>query len=184
MALLSFLAAYLLGGLTFLPLVLVAVFLHAYFTLPKHEPQDDGVDASLSPAGDGTHAALEYPDDLPPELKKSVHEPDTAAGYFAVTREFVPGGVNGKPPERITPAGTVVESPSVYQNMYRSIFEWGKASTPSMDTKPSTVTGRVSRRARNVFFVVLRYAHIPGREDGTDRAQAWTFNALRRFGAG
>jgi hypothetical protein len=71
-----------------------------------------------------------------------------------VTRDFVPGGVNGKPPERTSPVGNTQpanDSPSVYQTMYRSLFDRrsGAASTDSGAKK----TGR---RARNEFFVVLR----------------------------
>lgn len=86
------------------------------------------------------------------------HEADVAAGYFAVCREYVPGGINGKPPERITPAGAVVamESPSVYQTMYRSIFD--RKQGPSLD--PGKGNGRTVKRARNVFFVVLRHGHL------------------------
>lgn len=86
------------------------------------------------------------------------HEADVAAGYFAVCREYVPGGINGKPPERTTPAGAVVamESPSVYQTMYRSIFD--RKQGPSLD--PGKGNGRTVKRARNVFFVVLRHGHL------------------------
>ena len=87
------------------------------------------------------------------------HEPDVAAGYFAVCREYVPGGVNGKPPERTTPAGTTVvapESPSVYQSMYRSIFDRRQGPT----IEPGKGNGRPAKRARNVFFVVLRHGHL------------------------
>jgi hypothetical protein len=87
-------------------------------------------------------------------LKSRTHEADVFAGYFAVCREYVPGGVNGKPPERTTPAGAVVamESPSVYQSMYRSIFDRNKTTSPSMDASNAR-----SKKARNVFYVVLRY---------------------------
>ena len=86
------------------------------------------------------------------------HEPDVAAGYFAVCREYVPGGINGKPPERTTPAGAVIaaESPSVYQSMYRSLFD--RKQGPSLDTGKGN--GKSTKRARNVFFVVLRLGHL------------------------
>lgn len=73
-------------------------------------------------------------------------------------REYVPGGINGKPPERTTPAGEVVgmESPSVYQSMYRSIFDRRQPS--SID--PAKGSGKAVKRARNVFFVVLRHGHL------------------------
>lgn len=81
---------------------------------------------------------------------------DVAAGYFAVCREYVPGGVNGKPPERTTPAGSTVVQPksdSVYQSIYRGIFDRKPNNSP-LDSKSP---GKPMRRGGNVFYVVLRY---------------------------
>ncbi|KAF1958745.1 hypothetical protein CC80DRAFT_407983, partial [Byssothecium circinans] len=92
------------------------------------------------------------------EKKSREHVPDVASGYFAVCREYVPGGINGKPPKRTTPTGSAVvtESPSVYQTMYRSIFDRNKPISPSLDS----LQGR-NKKARNVFYVVLsRLGHL------------------------
>ncbi len=90
---------------------------------------------------------------------RSNHEADVAAGYFAIYREYSPGGVNSKPAglERSSPAGSTTisaPSPSVYQSMYRSIFD-RKPSTSPLDNKGA---GRLQKRGGNVFYVVLRYA--------------------------
>jgi len=151
-----FLFVYILGGITFLPLLVLLVLLHAYYTLP--EAKED-----ISTIANDDPAELARPDDDKPAFKSGTddlaekfhrkHDSDVAAGYFAVCREYVPGGVNGKPPEKLTPAGEVVaqESPSVYQTMYRSIFDRSQKPTiePSKDA-----TGK---RSNNVFYVVLRY---------------------------
>ncbi|KAF2752036.1 hypothetical protein M011DRAFT_415115 [Sporormia fimetaria CBS 119925] len=153
----GFLAVYLLGGVTFIPLTLGLLFLHAFITQPvagtKAEVQGKAGDKSYpdgSKNSDFDDAAF---DGLPQELKTQAHVPAVAAGYFAVCREYVPGGINGKPPERTTPAGSVVatESPSVYQSMYRSIFDRNKTTSPSLDANAGK-----SKKARNVFYVVLR----------------------------
>jgi hypothetical protein len=180
----AYAAVYVLGGLTFVPLVLGLLVLHAYIALPQpslpsqpREEQRDNRDNrdnrdsrdnrdkrsdSVLQRNDKRSDALRHPnDDLKTgsdQLKTDTdllsgsfqrHEADVA-GYFAVCREYVPGGVNGKPPERTTPAGEVVAagSPSVYQSMYRSIFD---------RKQPPTIDPGGSRKARNVFFVVLRY---------------------------
>lgn len=159
---LAVLAAYILGGLTFLPLLLGLVLVHAYLTFPTvpelvNKLQDDN-DSLTDARDDGQNirsaAALA---NLGEKFQRG-HEPDVAAGYFAVCREYVPGGVNGKPPERTTPAGAVVqtESPSVYQSMYRSIFD--RKQGPILDAGKSNF--RATKRARNVFFVVLRHGHL------------------------
>ena len=161
----AFILIYLLGGFTLLPLILALVLLHAYFTWPARDP------SSVSTASDALHDDKDNGGHLKPgtsiadiaEKFKRAHEPDVAAGYFAVCREYVPGGINGKPPERMTPAGTVIatETPSVYQSMYRSIFEWRQG--PSLDTGRGN--GKFVKRARNVFFVVLRHGHLMLYED-------------------
>ncbi len=91
------LLVYVLGGITFIPLVLAVLFLHAYFTLPAKS------DSSTSATSQGS--ALERAHDDEAVLKSGAdvlaeqftrrHESDVAAGYFAVCREYVPGGVNG-----------------------------------------------------------------------------------------
>ena len=159
MSLRAFLFVYILGGLTFIPLIIGAVVLHAYLTFPTRvsdETEEELVEKRPSD--------LERPNDDPLSFKTGTdalaekfhrkHEADVAAGYFAVCREYVPGGVNGKPPERTTPAGEVVatESPSVYQSMYRSIFDRNQKPT----IEPAKNGAKNSKKPRNVFFVVLR----------------------------
>lgn len=152
----GFLLVYLLGGLTFIPLVLSIFLLYAYLILPNAPPSqqtpDQIPDPLRRPADDGD--SLKSGTDQLAEKFYRTHASDVAAGYFAVCREYVPGGVNGKPPERTTPAGEVVaaESPSVYQAMYRSLFE--RKQFPSID--PAKSNGKNVKRARNVFYIVLR----------------------------
>ena len=159
MGLLAFVVVYVLGGLTFLPLLFCAVLLHAHLTFPTKTKTTSLSDSVQDSDDDGNNikstAALA---DLGERFQRG-HEPDVAAGYFAVCREYVPGGVNGKPPERTTPAGTTdvaPESLSVYQSMYRSIFD--RRQGPTLD--PGKGNGRPAKRARNVFFVVLRHGHL------------------------
>ncbi|KAJ5738329.1 hypothetical protein N7493_001484 [Penicillium malachiteum] len=156
----SFLIIYVLGGLTFVPLVISLILLYAYLTLPDALP--------LQQTSTGASDILRRPTDDEFNLKSGtdhlaekfhrVHDSDVAAGYFAVCREYVPGGVNGRPPERTTPTGDVVaaESPSVYQAMYRSLFD--RKQAPSIE--PAKSNGKNTKRARNVFYIVLRHGHL------------------------
>lgn len=165
MTLAGFLFAYILGGLTFIPLIIAAVAYYVFSTLPKRDlyAEDKHGEDGLRREGDRADVLKSELDNLPEELrpKAHLHEADVAAGYFAVCREYVPGGVNGRPPERTTPSGTGTianESPSVYQSMYRSLFDRTKGQPPTMDTPKGPA--RTIRRPRNVFFVVLRYAQL------------------------
>lgn len=163
----NFITIYLLGGLTFLPSLIFLVLLHAYFTFPTRpvpsDSDDDSADSLRDTQDDGRNLKSAASISSLAEKFHRRHEPDVAAGYFAVCREYVPGGINGKPPERTTPAGAVVatESPSVYQSMYRSIFD--RRQGPSLD--PGKGNGKTVKRARNLFFVVLRHGHLMLYED-------------------
>ncbi|KAI2725771.1 hypothetical protein DTO006G1_2285 [Penicillium roqueforti] len=156
----SFLFVYALGGITFIPLVLSLFLLYAYLTLPPApqppQPCEKAPDPVRQPTDDD-FSLMSGTDQLAEKFHRT-HESDVAAGYFAVCREYVPGGVNGKPPERTTPAGEVVaaESPSVYQTMYRSLFD--RKQAPSID--PAKANGKTTKRARNVFYIVLRHGHL------------------------
>jgi len=161
-----FVWGYLLGGLTLLPAV--AVLAWFWFTTEVkreglEQPQTGDISGQRrqsngsihSKHGNETNLGVGLDEEILKKLKRRTDEPDTFAGYFAVCREYVPGGVNGKPPDRTTPAGAVVsmESPSVYQSMYRSIFDRNKAASPSIDAAANAR----NKKARNVFYVVLRY---------------------------
>lgn len=149
----TLLAAYLLGGVTFIPLVILAVlFTSPYRSDLDPQSQDDAQDAIVQP-GDDT-AGLEAARKDEAKVKPNT-DLDVASGYFAVAREYTGHGVNAKPMERTTPVGPATvgaPSPSVYQTMYRSIFDRKAASGPldkdSMNQRP--------RRSGNVFYVVLR----------------------------
>jgi hypothetical protein len=159
-----FLWGYLIGGLTFVPTALVLAWF--WFTKPVESdglepPRIGDVSDQRTKSNDSTTAKDEdaslgvgLDEEILKKLKRRTDVPDTFAGYFAVCREYVPGGVNGKPPDRMTPAGAIVsmESPSVYQSMYRSIFDRNKTTSPSIDTPNAR-----NKKARNVFYVVLRY---------------------------
>ncbi|KAL2017601.1 hypothetical protein VTK56DRAFT_1921 [Thermocarpiscus australiensis] len=161
----AFLLTYLLGGITFLPLLAAIVFAHAYFTLPYREDADtpqasaDG-DQLIQPGDDlePLEAARKETEKVKPRPVR--HDSDVAAGYFAVCREYTPMGINAKPIERATPVGSATvaaPSPSVYQTMYRSIFDRKPLPGP-LDNK-NAVSQR-PKKAGNVFYVVLRHGHL------------------------
>ncbi|KAF2220328.1 hypothetical protein BDZ85DRAFT_267556 [Elsinoe ampelina] len=161
MSLRTLLVVYVLGGLTFVPLLIVSVFAFAYYTLPRVS-QDAGkpTDTAASKLTSDSDSDLTKDDGFAGKEDAPGGSGNDAAGYFAVCREYVPGGVNGKPPERSSPAGEVLnsESPSVYQSMYRSIFERGKTQSTALEGDKKDP--KAVKRPRNVFFVVVRHAHI------------------------
>ncbi|KAK0633707.1 hypothetical protein B0T14DRAFT_419135 [Immersiella caudata] len=159
----SFLFAYLLGGITFLPLVAIVVFSHAYFVFPYREDGNSDLDNAgddLIQPGDDLDTLKAAKEDGKTKIITSHHESDVAAGYFAVCREYTPMGINAKPIERSTPVGSATvasPSPSVYQTMYRSIFD-RKSGPGPLDNNGGA--SQRPRRAGNVFYVVLRHGHL------------------------
>ncbi|KAI1437008.1 hypothetical protein GGR50DRAFT_648218 [Xylaria sp. CBS 124048] len=157
----AFLLTYLLGGVTFIPLVVSVILLHAYYVLPVY----DATEASRARASNDILQPGDDTTDLEAMQKeesrhKALADSDVAAGYFAVCREYTPMGINAKPIERSTPVGSTTvaaPSPSVYQTMYRSIFDRKQAPGPLDDNK--SVSQR-PKRAGNVFYVVLRHGHL------------------------
>ncbi|AEO54980.1 hypothetical protein MYCTH_2298256 [Thermothelomyces thermophilus ATCC 42464] len=160
----AFLLTYLLGGVTFLPLVVAIVFVHAYFILPRRHH-----DADASQASAGDDDLIQPGDDIEAikaaqrdgiKNRATYHDQDVAAGYFAVCREYTPMGINAKPIERATPVGSATvaaPSPSVYQTMYRSIFDRKQPPGP-LDNKNGG--SQRPKKAGNVFYVVLRHGHL------------------------
>lgn len=162
MSFVDLLFVYIFGGVTFLPLLLACVLLLAHLTFPTRK--------TFADTNGSTNEYLKEKDDDLQSIKsgkeavdwsekfKRVRESDVASGYFAVCREYVPGGVNGKPPERPPPVSSNngVESPSVYQSMYRSLFDRKVGST----LDPGASNGRTVKGLRNMFFVVLRHGHL------------------------
>lgn len=165
MGLASFALIYVFGGLTFFPLLAVALLSAAYFSLPAQAESVDRDDRRKSIDGaDGSAAEEAATKELVADLNQRESDSETASGYFAVTRQYHANGVSGKAPDKAAPSSdsTLSESPSVYQSMYRSVFERGKSTTPVLD-KDSEADGKNDRtgvlrrnRPRNVFFIVLR----------------------------
>ncbi|KAL6795044.1 hypothetical protein J3E68DRAFT_403111 [Trichoderma sp. SZMC 28012] len=160
----TILVAYLVGGVTFVPLVVASIFILGYYNLPYQRVlgiQDDQDEGDIVHPGDDTTALDEARRERNnSESKRANTDIDVAAGYFAVCREYIPMGINAKPVERSTPIGSATvtpTSPSVYQTMYRSIFD-RKAAANSMENS-SSVSQR-PKKAGNVFYVVLRHGHL------------------------
>jgi hypothetical protein len=170
MSLTTLLYAYLLGGVTFLPLLLIAVVATAWFTFPK--VHDQGADRTKD---DGAKK------DTGVDSKGAAQEdtsPDGAANAtFAVLRSYnlqtALSALNTKPNSASNGAGegpgdgAGQESMSVYQSMYRSVFDRSKAPLQRKplaedDESPAGVQARAKAVApsSNIFHIVLRHGHL------------------------
>lgn len=154
----GYVTAYILGGLTFIPLLLALAIVYVYLTLPLSSPKlqsDKDPHNPLRHEADDGHNLKTGTDLLAEEFRRT-RETDVAAGYFAILREYSPDSINGRPPEKSCPpeevTGVAKESPSVYQAMYRSIFDRRQAPT----IEPVRGNGKNPKKMNNVFYVILR----------------------------
>ncbi|KAG5973896.1 hypothetical protein E4U58_003962 [Claviceps cyperi] len=164
----TLLVTYLLGGVTFVPLVVSLILLHAHYTLPRREdlvPANGHGENDIVQPGDHLSALEEAKKKAAVNGAKarSARDLDVAAGYFAVCREYTPMGLNAKPIERATHVGSTTvaaPSPSVYQTMYRSIFDRKPTAGPLDGTNHTNSMSQRPKKAGNVFYVVLRHGHL------------------------
>ncbi|KAI5860740.1 hypothetical protein GGS23DRAFT_580100 [Durotheca rogersii] len=162
----AFLLTYLFGGVTLIPLLVVLVLFHAHLTFPVRDSEsssgrkdDENDPGSIVQPGDDTTALRDAQKEE--SRQRLLAESDVAAGYFAVCREYVPMGINAKPIERSTPVGsTTVAAPSqsVYQAMYKSIFDRKQNPDPLGDNNKGG--SQRPKKAGNVFYVVLRHGYL------------------------
>ncbi|KAG6005558.1 hypothetical protein E4U54_000316 [Claviceps lovelessii] len=168
----TLLVTYLLGGVTFVPLVVLLILLHAHYTLPYRQDLVSAANGSsehdIVQPGDHVSALEEARkkaavDGGGARMQSSAHDLYVAAGYFAVCREYTPMGLNAKPIERATPVGSATvaaPSPSVYQTMYRSIFDRKSVAGPLDGSNHNNSMSQRPKKAGNVFYVVLRHGHL------------------------
>ncbi|KAJ9297026.1 hypothetical protein DTO271G3_4787 [Paecilomyces variotii] len=157
----SFLFVYFLGGLTFIPLLVALIALHAYLTLPylaqSRQDANDRRNDALEFPGDDENSLRTVTDSLEEKFRRP-HESDVAAGYFTVCREYTPTWFNAKAPVRPAPAGEPIpaESASVYQTMYSTLFSRSQNS----NLKRAKTTDKIEKRTNDLFFIVLRHGHL------------------------
>nr|QEJ80711.1 hypothetical protein [Teratosphaeria gauchensis] len=175
MSIKTILTAYLLGGLTLPLLIITAVLWLAWHSLPAAEDL---------PAADLND---EEPEDSKASIQAAAqqenHAADAAAsGSFAVLREYnfpaaiqalnarnattgassAGGGTDGS-----ADTGGNSSSESVYQSMYRSVFDRNKnvntaSAVLANENDADGTKARAKRRAvgASVFYIVLRHGHL------------------------
>jgi hypothetical protein len=195
MGLRLFLFTYLLGGLTFIPLLLLAVIVPAWYLLPKEPSQEPSVFGE-DEASPNSVKSLEKDSRVDGKSEgdkrsRSLTGETAASGTFAVLRQYdfqaaisalnaknpnssngVPGGDGSAGAE----PGTTTGSESVYQSMYRSVFnkasstrellQRGGDGNDDRDQSQLGQTGTPAKNIRrkpvpaNVLYILLRHGHL------------------------
>jgi hypothetical protein len=167
----TLLSAYLLGGVTFLPLLLIAIIATAWFTFP----QVPGGDPPQTKDGRAEESIEVKSKDA--GLEDSISAEGAANATFAVLRSYnfqtatsALGTKSGSASNSAADAageGAAQESMSVYQSMYRSVFDRSKTALnrnplTEEDEASSGAQARIraAASARNVFHIVLRHGHL------------------------
>ncbi|KAK5740107.1 hypothetical protein LTR17_004819 [Elasticomyces elasticus] len=173
--------AYIFGGLTFLPLLLAAILLPAWLLLPRRQHDAAGSTKSDVLEGEKHHASSKGQE----EDDDTTAEGNAAAdATFAVLRQYhfpsaltaLSARASGNNGSNVgigtmdTSGGetTAASGESVYQSMYRTVFDRGKpASVLERDSEDiSGVEGPAGRLKRKpvvsatVFYIVLRHGHL------------------------
>jgi len=182
MGLTSFLLAYILGGLTFLPLLLIVILVPAWTLLPRVDNADR---AAVLASGEAPLKEQDEKDKDEATTRSRVNsQVDAAAsGTFAVLRRYDfqaamsalsarsnagknPGLDAGSSGGVGDPAAEYSgSSESVYQSMYRSVFDRNKIanSTKPLQESDELQSSKVGRRRgppANVLYIVLRHGHL------------------------
>lgn len=166
----SLLSAYLLGGVTFLPLLLIAVVATAWYTFPQVPDQDralkrdgkegDEVDSKSKDVGQEDSFSSEGAANATFAVLRSYNF-QTALSALGAKPNAAPNGADA------AGEGVAQESMSVYQSMYRSVFDRSKTALNRnpLAEDDDTSSGaqarlRVAASARNIFHIVLRHGHL------------------------
>ncbi|GIZ37943.1 hypothetical protein CKM354_000137100 [Cercospora kikuchii] len=177
MTLRALLYAYVIGGLTFIPLLVAAILIPAWYLLPRAEQgkssgqrddEDDGNGHESKTHRKGPHA-------------RSFSGDAAASGTFAVLRRYdfqaALTALNGRTNSTTSVGGNTISdglaspegatnasSESVYQSMYRSVFTGSKnnGSTSSVlhDANGQEVTAGRKPVPANLLYIVLRHGHL------------------------
>lgn len=175
--------AYIVGGFTFIPLVVIVTLLLAWYLAPKHETNTTHTKpaaVSLGVAGEAKSQELGH------KTGQQLSGAAAASGTFAVLRRYdfqaataalsarnnagSNGIANATPADGSigNDASTSSSSESVYQVMYRSVFDRNKNNNntrtlladSTADQNPSVKPGKSKGPPANVFYIVLRHGHL------------------------
>ncbi|KAK3707267.1 hypothetical protein LTR37_012268 [Vermiconidia calcicola] len=168
---------YILGGLTFIPLVLAAILIPAWLALPKVDDEtNEDLDGSTAADKKNTKADGGLVGDAKIETH-SANADAAAEGTFAVLRTYDAQAAHAALAARSS-SGTVASdgagdagggNDSMYQSMYYSVFDRNKNSAPStslLQNGEDGVAGAANGKAKkkvpsvNVFYIVLRHGHL------------------------
>ncbi|KAI7236645.1 hypothetical protein KC330_g3634 [Hortaea werneckii] len=179
MPFITFAVTYLLGGLTFLPLLLLTLLTPAWFLLPEGQrSRRDGIDQLVTEEErEETERLLKAQDE------KYTNTAEAAiSGTFAVLRSYhFPtaaaalntkgnAGAAGSTRNGANDGSTEASSESVYQSMYRSVFDRSRngntASSVLENVHEDTDSDGDDRSVKkktvsaSVFYMVLRHGHL------------------------
>lgn len=171
MTLASWAFTYVLGGLTFVPLLLAAILIPAWYLLPKLD-DDIRIGGPARTGGKGKEVISVKAGDSTDEAPA---REGAASGTFAVLRSYhvqaAMTALNAKTGNAANTNGTIEGVPentgeSVYQSMYRSVFDRNKNTNSASPLRENEATAsdhtRLGRKAvgASVFHIVLRHGHL------------------------
>lgn len=168
----SLLSAYLIGGVTFLPLLLIAIVATAWFTFPQVPKNDQQTQTRDDKQGENVSFKSKdasQEDSFSPEGAANATVAVLRSYNFQTALSALGTKPNAASNGTADAAGEGMgqESMSVYQSMYRSVFDRSKTALnrnplTEEDEASSGAQARIraAASARNVFHIVLRHGHL------------------------
>ncbi|KAI5357556.1 Putative synaptotagmin-like mitochondrial-lipid-binding domain-containing protein [Septoria linicola] len=170
----ALLYAYVIGGLTFIPLLIAAILIPAWYLLPRAEIRKSSEEQSnVETAGKDQDKAAHA---------RKLSGDSAASGTYAVLRRYdfqaALSALNGRQNSTVAVGGNTIgddmlaaesaanaSGGSVYQTMYRSVFTGGSKNSgsttsllQSQDEDPSVP--RRKPAPANLLYIVLRHGHL------------------------
>ena len=147
--------AYILGGITLLPLLAILTILAAFYNSSTHiirnksSEENEKSEIKEKPNEHDVGASAE-----PNEAERNFQDGNLTAAYFSICRDYIPGG---PAISRTAATGLIgLENSSVYQSVYRSIFD--RSKTQVSVAEGGNASPKQAREVKSLYFVVLRYA--------------------------
>lgn len=186
MSLRSLAIAYLLGGLTFLPLLVATVVIIAWYALPRTK-ENEGENGVRGVGTDGVREReRDVSSNVPPPQEDNVAGDAAASATFAVLRSYnFPAALSALNARNSTTGGGTLGaggltdgstegaggSESVYQSMYRSVFDRNNKNAianvvlgSESNNTGAEDEGRGKKKSAavgaSVFHILLRHGHL------------------------
>ncbi|KAK9370960.1 hypothetical protein V1509DRAFT_607403 [Lipomyces kononenkoae] len=162
--------AYLVGGVTFIPLIVFSAIFYFYRSLPEVDENGRIIDKNADPTGSQSEEDKEIAKEIDEQenerkiaqnaLKAIEDQPAAGmdaymAGWLTVSREFEWQRPNGFSSEK----GTTLNE-TAYTSIYKHLMDRKQSVGPSPTSPDAKVKPKPKKRFANTYFAILRHGNL------------------------